>query len=188
VPLNDCTGIGKALADCKFTGGYVFDHNVLMSSDSSQSTVQSWWPSLNNYVPSDMSLTNAGWLSYAKHDFHVISKYCSGCAFPGNDRKDVGADIDALQSAQGKVTLIGVPEAHLTSTSAVVAFVAPDSMGCPVDYSSSDQAVITGFTRVSDSGGARPRNITLSGLASKTLYYYRVNCAVEQPTGEFRTR
>jgi hypothetical protein len=188
VPLNDCTGIGKALADCKFTGGYVFDHNVLMSSDSSQSTVQSWWPSLNNYVPSDMSLTNAGWLSYAKHDFHVISKYCSGCAFPGNDRKDVGADIDALQSAQGKVTLIGVPEAHLTSTSAVVGFVAPDSMGCPVDYSSSDPSLITGFARVSDSGGARPRNITLSGLASKTLYYYRVNCAVEQPTGEFRTR
>jgi hypothetical protein len=61
-------------------------------------------------------------------------------------------------------------------------------MGCPVDYSSSDPSVITGFTRVSDSGGARPRNITLSGLTSKTLYYYRVNCAAEQPTGEFRTR
>jgi phosphodiesterase/alkaline phosphatase D-like protein len=93
-----------------------------------------------------------------------------------------------LEAAQGKVALIGVPEANLTSTSAVVSFVAPDSMGCPVDYSASDSNVITSFTRVSDSGGARSRNITLSGLTPGTVYHYRVNCAVQQPTGQFRTR
>lgn len=187
-PTNACANLfGKALADCKFTPSYVWTNNVLMSPDANQATVQSWWPLLHNYIPSDMSLNNAGWLSYSKQDFHVTSKYCSGCASPANDRRDVGVDMDALQAAQGKVTLVGVPEAHLTSTSAVVSFVAPDSMGCAVDYSSSDPAVITSFTRVSDAGGARPRNVTLSGLTSGTVYYFRVNCAVEQPTGQFRT-
>jgi hypothetical protein len=160
---------------------------VLMSPDANQTTVQSWWPSLHNYIPSDMSLTSAGWLSYSKQDFHVTSKYCSGCASPANDSKDVGADLDALHAAQGKVTLVDVPEDHLTSTSAVVSFVAPDNMGCPVDYGTSDPGRITSFTRVSDAGGERPRNINLTGLTSATVYYYRVNCAAEQPTGQFRT-
>jgi hypothetical protein len=189
VQANACGGLqAKALADCKFTGGYTFDHNVLMSPDADQATVQSWWPSLNNYVPSDMSLSSAGWLSYSKKDFHITNRYCSGCSFPGNDGKDVGADIDALQAAQGKVTLIGAPEAGLTSTSAVVAFVAPDSAGCAVDYSNSDPSVIASFTRVSDPGGVRTRSVHLSGLLPGTVYHYRVNCAVEQPTGQFRTR
>ncbi|HEY3457547.1 MAG TPA: hypothetical protein VGK64_23400 [Bryobacteraceae bacterium] len=189
VPANACFNLfGKALADCKFTPNYTWANNVMMSPDASQATVQSWWPSLHNYIPSDMSLNSAGWLSYSKKDFHVTSKYCSGCSSPATDSRDVGADIDVLQAAQGKVTLIGVPEANLTSTSAVVSFVAPDSMGCPVDYSASDPNVITSFTRVSDGGGARSRNITLSGLTPGTVYHYRVNCAVEQPTGQFRTR
>jgi hypothetical protein len=187
-PTNACSNLfGKALADCKFTPSYVWTNNVLMSPDANQATVQNWWPSLHNYIPSDMSLESAGWLSYSKQDFHVTTKYCSGCASPANDRKDVGADLDLLEAAQGKVTLVGVPEAHLASTSAVVSFVAPDSMGCPVDYSASDPTVITNFTRASDAGGARPRNITLSGLTSGTVYHYRVNCAVEQPMGQFRT-
>lgn len=187
-PTNACANLfGKALADCKFTPSYVWTNNVLMSPDANQATVQSWWPSLHNYIPSDMSLNNAGWLSYSKQDFHVTSKYCSGCASPANDSRDVGVDLDALQVAQGKVTLVGVPEAHLSSTSAVVSFVAPDNMGCAVDYSSSDPTVISSFTRVADAGGPRSRNVTLSGLTSGTVYYYRVNCAVEQPTGQFRT-
>jgi hypothetical protein len=189
VQANTCQGLrGKALADCQFTGGYVFDHNILMSPDADQAAVQSWWPSLNNYIPSDMALPNAGWLSYANKDFHVVNRYCSGCSSPGSDRKDVGADIDALQAAQGKVTSVGVPESSLTSTSAAVSFVAPDAAGCAVDYSSSDPSVISNFTRVPDPGGVRPRNITLSGLSSGTVYNYRVDCAVEQPVGKFRTR
>ena len=185
---NACTNLlGKALADCKFTPSYVWTNNVMMSPDANQATVQSWWPSLHNYIPSDMSLNSAGWLNYSKQDFHVNTKYCSGCASPANDSKDVGADLEALHVAQGKVTLVGVPDAHLTSTSAVVSFVAPDSMGCTVDYSASDPSVISTFTRVSDAGGQRSRNISLTGLTPATVYHYRVNCAVEQPTGQFRT-
>jgi len=185
---NACSNLyGKALADCKFTPSYVWSNNVMMSPDANQATVQNWWPSLHNYIPSDMSLNSTGWLNYSKQDFHVTSKYCSGCTSPANDSKDVGADLEALHVAQGKVTLVGVPEAHLGSTSATVSFVAPDSMGCPVDYSASDPSVITGFTRVSDAGGVRPRNISLTGLTAATVYHYRVNCAVEQPTGQFRT-
>ena len=185
---NSCSGLfGKALADCKFPAGYVFDHNVLTSPNANQATVLSWWPN-NNYVPSDMNLAHGGWLSYANKDFHITSKYCSGCSLNANDRKDVGADIDALEAAQGKVTLIGAPEAQRTSTSATVSFVAPDAQGCPIDYSSSDSTVMSSFTRVADPGGARTRNINLSGLSLGTLYYYRVNCAVQQPTGQFRTR
>ncbi|MGH9583846.1 MAG: hypothetical protein ACRD4O_12995, partial [Bryobacteraceae bacterium] len=96
-------------------------------------------------------------------------------------------DINALEAAQGKVTLVGVPASSITSTAAIIAFVAPDAQGCPVDYSATDPALVTNFTRVQDAGGRRPRNIALSGLAGRTTYYYRVDCAVQQPTGSFRT-
>ena len=190
---------GKATADCVFTPGYRFDHNVLMS-DASQSDVQAHWPSLFNYVPRDPSnYAAAGFFNYdgnvtpfvngnLKHyNFRLNANYCSRCGHAASDGADVGANIDALEAAQGKVTLIGVPNNAITGTSATVAFLAPDNAGCPVDYSSTDPTLIDSFTRVPDPGGPRVRDLTLSGLTSGTVYHYRVNCAVEQPTGQFRT-
>lgn len=182
-----CAGGGRTLADCMFTPTYRWDHN-LMLGDSNQATIQSYWPGLNNYIPANPSdLAHMGWFSTAKNDFRFKSSYCSGCGQSASDLKDVGADIDALEAAQGAVKLIGVPTSGITTSAATIAFVAPDSQACPVDYSASDPAVISSFIRVADAGQTRNRAVLLSGLASRTVYYYRVNCAVQQPTGQFRT-
>ena len=183
-----CSGSGKALADCMFTGGYRWDHNLLLG-DSNQTTIQSYWPGLANYIPSDpANLSSVGWFSTTKNDYHLKAGYCSGCGSPASDRQDVGADIDALEAAQGKVKLIGVPTSTISIGSATVAFIAPDAQSCPVDYSAVDPTLINTFTRALDGGQSRNRNVVLTGLSSKTVYYYRVNCAVRQPTGQFRTK
>ncbi|MGH9624256.1 MAG: hypothetical protein ACRD4G_07960, partial [Bryobacteraceae bacterium] len=101
------------------------------------------------------------------------------------DGKPVGADIDALEAAQGKVALVGANQ--ITGSTAIINYVAPDSASCSVDYSSTDPTLINSFTRVHDAGGARARNVTLRGLSSHTTYHFRVNCAVQQPTGQFQT-
>lgn len=183
-----CGGGGKTLADCMFTGGYRWDHNLLLG-DSSQGTIQSYWSTLNNYIPSNPSdLSGVGWFSRNNNDYRIRSTFCSGCGSAASDLKDLGADIDQLESAQGSVKLIGVPTSGLSTTSAMVAFVAPDAQACPVDYSSTDPTLIQSFLRAADTGSGRTRNVILTGLTAKTLYRYRINCAVEQPTGRFRTK
>ncbi len=74
----------------------------------------------------------------------------------------MGADIDALEIAQGKVTL-NEPSA-ITANSADINFVAPDAQGCPVDYSSKDGNLIEDFKRVPDTGKERTRAVRLSGF------------------------
>jgi hypothetical protein len=196
VPGQDsCTGLrAKALMDCMFTPSYVFSNNVLVGNGATQSQIQGWYSGLSNSVPNITSLSNVGWFNCqgsscagSASDFHLKANYCSGCGARAADLADVGADMDTLLSMQGNVVLIGTPASSITSTAASVAFLAPDSAGCPVDYSSTDSTLLNNFNRVNDPGGNRVRNITLSGLASRTTYYYRVNCAVQQPTGQFRT-
>lgn len=202
-----CTSeAGKTTADCVFTAPYRFDHNVLMSN-ASQSAVQAEWPTLINYIPSTPANYGAvGFFNYSsptefvngnpQHlDFRLNSSgpYCSGCGSPASDGLDVGANIDVLEAAQGKVTLIGVPNSSITATSATVVFIAPDTLACPIDYSSSDPTLVNNFARATSAAGANSRggnltNTNITGLTSGTTYYYRVNCAVEQPTGKFRTR
>lgn len=193
---DSCGGLSaKAIMDCEAVPFYKFSRNLLMSDTYTQGQLQSAYPSpLVNYIPSDPSnLSSLGWFNYTgptgtKNDFHLKSNYCSGCGNPGTDGKDVGVDVDALRAAQGMVTLVGVPANTITTTQGTVAFVAPDSVGCSVDYSSSDPTLISSFTRVSDAGGSRVRNINLTSLTTKTTYYYRVNCQTQQPTGLFVTK
>lgn len=118
-------------------------------------------------------------------NFHLLSQssYNYGQTTDGLQE---GANVDQLEAAQGKVTLTGVNQ--ITSTSANITYVAPDSASCSVDYSSSDPNVITSFTRVQDTGGARVRNVALTGLAATTKYYVRVDCAVQQPPTAFTTQ
>lgn len=183
-----CGGMAKSLADCMFTGGYRWDHNLLLG-DTSQNTIQGYWSSLANYVPANPSdLLGVGWFSKSKDDYRMRNNYCSGCTNSASDGTDVGADVDALEASQGVVRLIGAPTASITTSSAIVAFVAPDAQACSIDYSSTDPSLILNFSRSADLGQTRTRSVLLTGLSSRTLYYYRVNCAVQQPTGQFRTR
>jgi hypothetical protein len=188
VPQNACSGLlGKAFADCKFTPKYVWENNLMIGNHVTRSLVMSYWPILKNYFPHSQDLNNIGWLNY-QVPLHTLGNTQNLDFHLRANEHNVGADIDALEIAQGKVKLIGTPDGQLTQTSAAVAFVAPDRAGCPVDYSDFDAAVMTKFKRVADPGGGRERSVTLTGLSPHTLYYYRVNCAVEQPIGSFRTR
>ena len=111
------------------------------------------------------------------------SLFISGGTNRGTDGRDVGADIDALEAAQGKVQ--NARSWGVSTTTANVAYLAPDTDACTVEYGT-NPAWGAGI-RLADGGGARVRNVTLSGLAANTTYHYRVLCSVEQPSGQFRT-
>lgn len=189
VTSNACSGLqDELLLNCWLTPSNVWSHNVMLSGDGSKADIEAMFPGLktSNYIPTDMSLANI-WLNMSLNDYHVLSTYCSGCGSPGLNRSTVGADIQALDVATGAVELTGVPEAGLTTTGAHVQFNAPDTQGCPVDWSTAPD-IMASFTRVPDAGGARSRDITLTGLSAHTVYYYRVNCATVQPVSQFKTR
>jgi hypothetical protein len=123
------------------------------------------------------------------NDYHLTanSPYCSGCGIPAVDHGDLGANIEVVAVAQGWVS-----QPNLTAigaTTASVSFVAPDTFGCAVDWSTNGFST---FHRVSNAGGSRLQNVTLGAdgtpLTTKTAYSYRVLCAVNQPEGRFTTQ
>lgn len=112
------------------------------------------------------------------------SPYISGGTYHGNDGLDRGADIDALEAAQGKVS--NVHPYSITSTGLTVGFLAPDGYCATVDADpSSDSGNFTPgvFTRFPNScGNARVQNVAITGLTAHRLYTFRVNSEVSQPT------
>jgi hypothetical protein len=117
----------------------------------------------------------------------LSSQYCSGCGSPATDHGDIGANNEASAIAQGLVSQPNLTA--ITATTASVSFVAPDTFGCAVDWSTNSFST---FHRVLNTGGSRLQNVTLGSdgapLASNTAYSYRVLCAVNQPQGSFMTR
>jgi len=133
-------------------------------------------------------LTNLSWFSPQNLNFRLSthSAYCSGCGSAGSDGQDIGANIDALEAAQGKVSNVHVY--GVTATAATIGFLAPDATGCSVDWSTSNFLAGSGsWTRVANAGGTRIQSVALSGLPAAVPIYYRVNCAVMQPSGTFKT-
>lgn len=198
-----CSGFsGKALADCKWTPSYVMTKNVLLPTNgATQSQIQSFYPSLTNYIPTNGAALAQGFFSVPSSfsltsgnpDLRLksTSPFCSGCGSPGADRRDVGADVDLVMAQQGQTTVNGVTA--ITATSAQVNFVAPDATGCRVDISATDSNVVNNFTSFADAGGGTDRggnvrNIAMTGLTSQTRYWGRINCAVQQPYFQFKTQ
>lgn len=181
---------GSAGFNCAFVNSTWF--NNLMLGSPSQSQIQSLWP--NNIVPSNPSNLNAvGWVNYistsvpGNYELRSTSPYNSGGTNPASDGHSVGIDFNQLQIDQGYVTLVGT--SNVTASSAQINFVAPDAQSCPVDYSPTDPTVSdNSLVRVSDTGTGRTRNVVLSGLSAGQIYYFRVNCAVNQPMGQFKTQ
>lgn len=111
------------------------------------------------------------------------SIYVSGGSSPATDNTTVGVDPDVMEAAQGNVSNVRV--FNIGTTTATVGFFAPNAAGCPVDWSSNNFST---YTRVSNAGGDRVQSVPLTGLTSGTIYQYRVDCTVMQPTGVFSTR
>ncbi len=201
-----CPSGDKAFMDCAFTSGpgnpsYTFAGNVIVPSWTNSgapsgavnpSTVSSAFKGLPDAVVTGKDvpsrIASMGWKNpgtTGTPDFHFLptanSSRTNSYAARSTDGSAVGADIDALEAAQGKVRNVQV--LSVQGNSAQIAFNAPDSFGCPVDYAT--DAALRAFTRVENPGGSRGQRVTLSDLTAGTTYYYRVNCAVEQPTGTF---
>ncbi len=106
-----------------------------------------------------------------------------------SDGRDAGADIDKLEAAQGLVRNSRV--INIGTTTATIAYTRPGDAACTVEVSTS--ATWGTGTRTVDAGAILdqtayvPVIVDLTGLTGGTLYYYRVLCPVEQPTGTFTT-
>lgn len=178
-------GVTNSTAEANYSdGGYNY----------SQATCASYWTSLSGVTCHGTSEANAyarfttvGFFDYTttNRNFRLkhSSSYVSGGANRGSDDKNVGADIDAIDAAIGKVK--NTRARAITASTATISYTAPDSDACTVEYSTS--ATWGTGSRTSDGGGDRVRNVDLSGLSSATGYYYRVLCAAEQPNGTFTT-
>jgi hypothetical protein len=195
---SNCWGLGTycfaleglAAFNCAFANS-TWVNNVMLGSPS-QSQIKSLWP--NNIVPANPSnLAAVGWVNYVSpstagnFSLKATSPYLSGGTNPASDGLSMGVDYNQLQVDQGYVTLSGV--SNITSSSAQVNFVAPDAQSCPLDYSPSDPTVTDhSLIRVADTGTTRSRTVSITGLSAGQIYYFRVNCAVNQPMGQFKTQ
>jgi hypothetical protein len=179
-----------------------------MSSTQTQAGIQTAYPNLKNtnYIPASTTPSSYGWFNTPAYpstsssfvlglDARVKSgsllSPSNAAAYKATDGKNVGADLQAIRDAEGVVEHVGVPTNLISPSGATIVFNAPDSQACPVDYKIYDAAdpyTTTGFTRASDGGTGRTRNVGLTGLSSKVAYQYRINCAAWQPTGVLVTK
>ena len=202
---NSCrpesTPPGEKTLDCMWAS-YAWDHNLMIplaapDGGADRALIRDAWRRVadSNFIPkwNSTALANIGWFSFKgseKDAFRLKgnSPFAADGPMRASDKTDLGVDMEGLRAAQGAVSQVDTPAHEITASSAVVAFRAPDSQACPVDFSETDQTLIRSFTRVSDAGGDRNRKVTLSGLHPNTNYYYRINCAARQPTGQFKTK
>lgn len=102
----------------------------------------------------------------------------------GDDGRDIGADITAVEVAVGRVQHVRVEE--VGSNKASISYYAPDAFACTVEVS--PNADFSGAVRKADPGGQnRERVVAVDSLQPGTAYFYRILCASEQPQGAFTT-
>jgi hypothetical protein len=198
--LPSCGFFAKQMMDCVFTQGagnpnYTFAYNLIVpyylnsqapSGSVNPEAVSSIYSAFRNVTvlggtePS-IRLAEVGFANLSRSNFSLSSQ--SPFAGVGSDGTNLGVDFSQLEAAQGQVTQVTVAE--ITQTSSNILFAAPDHEGCAVDFSAS--ADFAKFTRVAGTGECRDQRVALRGLRSGTRYYYRILCAVEQPTGFFDT-
>jgi len=164
------------------TPNYSARNNVIccgLSSNASSYPTTTSWPDNEASVKWMKPALSFPYDFRLRHD----SSFVSAGSGRGTDEREVGADIDLMEAKQGRVKNARAVE--ITSTSAVIAYLAPDEAACTVEYGPS--ATWGTGTRVGDGGGRRDRAVHLTGLTPSSVYYYRILCSVEQPDGIFRT-
>ena len=194
------TLLGKALLDFEWgysgSPGYNWAQNVILRIGGGGNGMQSYDPSMAPWGPypngtlwfdgtfnGAASTTAFPFYNVAQNNYRLKSSspFCSGCANRASDGTDIGVDPDALGAAQGIVSNVRVY--NIGAGTATVGFLAPDTYGCPVDWST--DPLFGTYTRVAASGGARLQNVALSGLPAHTAVSYRVQCQAQQPVGVF---
>jgi hypothetical protein len=195
--IEGVSGTGTSSLNASFIMGgpaWTSERNVVCCNFSLTGYPNGW---INLSTTADFKLQNPSFTTFdpqayrLRYDSRFISGYIASayCQTNVNDcisatnGQDIGPDIDTLEVKLGKVR--NARARAVTPTAATISYLAPDSDACTVEYSTSSQWG-TG-TQVPDGGGDRVRNVDLSGLTPNTDYYYRVLCAVEQPSGSFRS-
>lgn len=198
--FTDSIAYGKAFFDREWIGtnpAYTLAGNVILRPGGCGGAFPSGDPCAGPPGPApfgpypsgfrwfDTTLATFPYFSAAQNNYRLrpSSAYASGGAIHATDGTDVGVDMDALEAAQGKVS--NVRAFDVGSTTATIGFLAPDAVGCPVDWSVDNWAT---SSRVSHSGGERVQNVVLTGLPPHSTVQYRVVCVVVQPVGTFSTR
>lgn len=143
----------------------------------------SYWPNANTLAG---RISQLGWANPANGNFRLISSSpCISGAHFTLDGLDCGIDQNQMDIDQGNVSNVRILSS--ASTAATIGLYAPDSFACGVDWGTTAFYSGTGsWTRVNGAAGSPdPRNqsVALTGLPAHGLIYYRLNCAVMQPTG-----
>ena len=149
------------------------------------------WTARNNVLPSNVTNTAkyagiATLTDLAAIRFGALprlrwdSPHKSGGAAPADDMQDAGVNARALDVAQGRVFNVHLRSTSVTplsasSTSAVVAYIAPDAEACELRVSTTAWGL---GTPVPDGGGARSRNVTIA-LSAGTTDNVALLCAVQ---------
>lgn len=186
-----------------FLGTWVNDNPAtLVEMTSAQVSAAAAQYPANTWFPNGSTLANRianmHWLapdsyggSTGNYRLNSQSAYVSGGPNHASDGLDVGADIDKLEAAQGKVSNVHI--SAIAAGTASLTWLAPDSFACSVDYGTANFVNGSGsWTRAGSTatgpGGGRVQTATLSSLPSGATITYRVNCAVMQPTGTFKAQ
>ena len=201
-----CTGSDKALMDCDFTSGpgntsYVGASNTFIPGWNDNrppvnpidpaiiSTNFNGLPGLSVVTGSDTS-TRVAYVQWANPgltttaDFHLQSgsPYAAGGAYPASDATDRGANVDALNQAQGAFGAITVTPEGISSAT-IAAYVPDAGASCLAAYGTGTDP--TAWSRSSvDTANSRSRSISLSGLSTGT-YYGQVWCSGTAPSSTF---
>lgn len=112
----------------------------------------------------------AGFANAANNDYTCTASKFNACA--------AGVDFEALKSDLGIVSNILV---HGGPGALELDYVAPDTNACSVDLSSDG----INWTRTTDSGGERVRELTIPGLSPGISYSYRILCYYDQTDAWF---
>jgi hypothetical protein len=181
LPVNGTTA--KQVLD-SFAPGYLFSRNVILGAAAGDTAkFRNGFPS-DNFWPGDAE-TGLAALHFENPDagdFNV--HYSSPYKGAASDGTDPGIDMEALETAIGRVK--SHRPADVSATSASVVFWPPaDTFACSVDVS--PDPTFEGNIRLRDSSQGRERIVTFENLQPNTRYFYRILCSSEQPEGEFTT-
>jgi hypothetical protein len=198
-----CNGNAKAAMDCAFVQGigntqYTFAQNALVGYyANSQNLTGSVDPTVlaSQYAglpvlvaPGSTPQSNLQYVGFSNpsaKNFRLMKNPASPYLLQATDVTDIGVNQEALDAAQGVV--YNPRKLSITQSSASIYFSQADGVGCPVDFSTNPG--FAGFVRLQSTNTGEPYgwHSDLASLSSNTRYYYRILCAVQQPTGNFVT-
>ncbi len=173
--------VGKAALDKEFRF-YQWKNNVLIRPQGADSR----FPAGTYWANSESAV---GFADPDSGNFKLLpqSEFQSGGAKPASDGTAVGADIDLMESMQGRIQNVRV--ISVATTTATVGFTAPDAAACAVDWHPTGSQTNTRVLTESVEGSpARVKTASLIDLPAGQRIDFRVICPAQIEPGFFNTQ